>query len=58
MLGDSLTALGERQEMLPEVKIANQGISSDTMSGILEKLDELLEAQPRKVWNMLVANVK
>jgi lysophospholipase L1-like esterase len=56
MLGDSLTELGEWQEMFPEVKIANRGISSDTTSGILERLDEVLEAQPRKVFLMAGIN--
>jgi lysophospholipase L1-like esterase len=56
MLGDSLTELGEWQEMFPELKIANRGISSDTTSGILERLDEVLEAQPRKVFLMAGIN--
>ena len=56
MLGDSLTELGEWQEMFPKVKIANRGISSDTTSGILERLDEVLVAQPRKVFLMAGIN--
>jgi hypothetical protein len=56
MLGDSLTELGEWQEMFPEVKIANRGISSDMTSGILERLDEVMEARPRKVFLMAGIN--
>lgn len=50
MLGNSLTHNFEWHEMFPNVKIKNRGINGDMTIGILNRLDEILESKPKKIF--------
>lgn len=59
-LGDSITAQGEWTELLANYNIQNniqnRGISGDTVTRILRRLDTLLESKPRQVFLMVGIN--
>jgi lysophospholipase L1-like esterase len=56
MLGDSLTERGNWQEVLPEFKVINRGISGDETTGVLSRLPEVISRHPRQVFLMIGAN--
>src|SRR4029077_15358646 len=56
MLGDSLTEVADWRAMLPDVDVANQGISGDTTTGLLLRLDLVRQARPRMVAIMIGVN--
>ncbi len=56
MLGDSLTERGNWQEILPEFKVINRGISSDDSRGVLARLPEVISRHPRHVFLMIGTN--
>ena len=49
-LGNSLTQNGKWEEYFPEQQPVNRGIIGDNTDGILARLDEIIEAQPRKLF--------
>lgn len=49
-IGDSQTEFFELQEMFKSVKIVNRGISGDNTAGVLDRLGEILETKPKKVF--------
>lgn len=55
-LGDSLTDIGEWNELLDNPDILNRGISDDTTSGTLNRLSEIIQLKPRKIFIMLGIN--
>jgi len=55
-LGDSLTDSCEWQEFFRNVAIKNRGISGDTTKGILNRIDEIVEVQPQKIFIMIGIN--
>lgn len=55
-LGDSLTDAGEWQELFKNVRIKNRGISGDTTKGILNRINEVIESQPQKIFIMIGIN--
>ncbi|AZV55823.1 GDSL-type esterase/lipase family protein [Clostridium sp. AWRP] len=55
-LGDSLTDIGQWNELLDNPDILNRGISSDTTSGALNRLIEITKLKPRKIFIMLGIN--
>ena len=55
-LGDSLTDSCEWQEFFRGVSIKNRGISGDTTNGILNRLNEVVQSQPQKVFIMIGIN--
>jgi lysophospholipase L1-like esterase len=55
-LGDSLTDQGEWAELLNDTKIRNRGIAGDTTEGLLERLDEIVESQPAKIFLAIGTN--
>ncbi len=55
-LGDSLTDQSEWSEILKNHKIKNRGISGDTTDGILDRIDEIIEANPKKVFLLIGTN--
>lgn len=55
-LGDSLTDCCEWQEFFRNVSIKNRGISADTTNGILNRIDEIVEPQPQKVFILIGIN--
>lgn len=51
MLGDSITCAVSWNELF-NYPIVNRGINGDTTSGFLQRLDEVLELKPKKVFIM------
>jgi len=49
MLGDSITDNGEWAELFPNARILNRGISGQTTSDMLGRLDEIISRKPKKV---------
>src|SRR3954470_1646757 len=56
MLGDSLTEWGIWHELVPEFRIINRGIAGDTSSGVLIRLQEVIERRPKVVFVMVGTN--
>lgn len=50
MLGTSLTHNYEWHEIFSSVNIKNRGINSDITKGILQRLDEVVESKPKKIF--------
>ncbi len=50
MLGNSLTHNFEWHEMFKNVNIKNRGINGDITKGILQRLNEVIESKPKKVF--------
>jgi lysophospholipase L1-like esterase len=55
-LGDSLTDQGEWQEYFQQINIQNRGISGDTTEGVLNRLDEVIESKPQKIFLLIGTN--
>jgi lysophospholipase L1-like esterase len=55
-LGDSLTNEGEWSDWFPDLKVRNRGISSDTTTGILRRLEPILKGQPQRIFLMIGIN--
>jgi lysophospholipase L1-like esterase len=56
MLGDSITALAQWDDIFPGKAIANRGISGDTIEGILARLQAVIQMKPQKVFIMAGIN--
>lgn len=56
LLGDSLTDQGEWQELLKNINVKNRGISGDTTDGVLNRLDQIIAGQPKKIFILIGAN--
>ena len=56
MLGDSLVALARWNEIFPETRIANRGVSGDTVSGASARLDTVFAVRPKLVVVMVGIN--
>lgn len=50
MLGNSLTHNFEWNEIFNDVNIKNRGINGDITMGVLQRLDEVLESNPLKIF--------
>lgn len=50
MLGNSLTQNFEWHEIFPDVNIKNRGINGDITLGLLQRLPEVLESKPLKIF--------
>ncbi|MBC5775537.1 sialate O-acetylesterase [Pontibacter sp. KCTC 32443] len=55
-LGNSLTAHIDWAELLENKNVRNRGISSDITFGVLERLDEVIEGKPAKVFLLIGIN--
>jgi len=55
-LGDSLTEYGAWNELFPESTVANRGIVGDTTTGVLARLDQVIEGQPSQIFLMIGTN--
>lgn len=55
-VGDSLTDFCEWQEFFRNVSIKNRGIAGETTSGLLERIDNLVESKPQKIFMMIGVN--
>jgi lysophospholipase L1-like esterase len=56
MLGDSITAQGEWNDIFPQVTILNLGIAGDTSAGVLNRLEDVVNLKPRTVFLMIGIN--
>lgn len=55
-LGDSITDECEWAELLGNPNIKNRGISGDTIDRILNRLDEIVDSKPKKIFLMMGIN--
>jgi lysophospholipase L1-like esterase len=55
-LGDSITDLCEWAEVFQNDRIKNRGICGDTTDGILNRIDNIVESQPQKLFLMIGIN--
>lgn len=55
-LGDSITDIGEWNELFPNQKNLNRGISSDNTFGVLNRLKEITRRKPKKIFLMIGIN--
>lgn len=55
-LGNSITDGGEFSEMLGLPNVKNRGISSDVMSGVEQRLEQILRGAPRKLFLLIGIN--
>lgn len=56
MLGDSLTEWGNWHELVPGFRVVNRGIAGDTSSGVLDRLQEVIDRRPEMVFVMVGTN--
>lgn len=49
-VGNSITEMGEWQELLPGKPVVNRGISGDVTYGVLARVDEVLSSKPAKIF--------
>ena len=55
-LGNSITAGTDWMEMLGRTDVRNRGISGDITFGVLERLDEVTEGKPSKIFILIGIN--
>jgi lysophospholipase L1-like esterase len=56
MLGNSITAEGEWNELMQNADIINRGVIGDGTGDILERLDPIIAAKPRKIFLLIGVN--
>ena len=49
-VGNSITEMGEWQELLPGLPVVNRGISGDVTYGVLARMDEVIRSRPAKIF--------
>lgn len=55
-LGNSITFWGDWNELLNSKYIKNRGIPGDISFGVLDRLDEVIKGQPRKIFILIGIN--
>ena len=55
-LGNSITEVGDWQEVIPGKNVVNRGISGDNSWGVLNRLDEVLSSRPHKIFLTIGVN--
>ncbi len=55
-LGDSITEWFPLDEMFPDIRIKNRGISGDTTDGVLRRLHQITGGQPRRIFFKIGTN--
>lgn len=55
-LGNSITDGGEWNELFPDLNTYNRGISGDITGGVLNRLDEVIERRPAKIFLLIGTN--
>lgn len=55
-LGDSITQRCEWSELLPDYNVKNRGIDSDTTTGVLKRIDEIINMNPQKIFLLIGIN--
>lgn len=56
LVGDSITELAEWHELLSTQNVRNRGISGDTTAGVINRLQEITEGNPSKIFIMCGIN--
>lgn len=55
-LGNSITDGGEFSELFDDITIKNRGISSDVISGVIERLYQVVDHSPSKIFLLIGIN--
>ncbi|MBB5337126.1 GDSL-type esterase/lipase family protein [Pectinatus brassicae] len=55
-LGDSMTDEGDWSKLFPQQSVVNRGIGGDTTLGVLQRLDQVIELNPPKIFLMIGTN--
>ncbi|MBC7508211.1 MAG: GDSL family lipase [Ferruginibacter sp.] len=55
-LGNSITQVGKWQELIPNKKVINKGISGDITTGVLARIEDCLLEKPAKIFVMIGIN--
>ncbi|MFK7935017.1 MAG: GDSL-type esterase/lipase family protein [Saprospiraceae bacterium] len=56
MLGNSITEQGEWAELLDNPNVKNRGIAGDGTNGLLDRLSDITEGQPKQIFLMIGIN--
>lgn len=56
MLGNSITNCANWDELFPDKHIKNRGISGDITLGVLDRMDEIVKRQPKKIFILIGIN--
>jgi lysophospholipase L1-like esterase len=56
LLGDSITNCANWDELFPNKKIVNRGISGDITLGVLNRMDEIVKRKPNKIFILIGIN--
>ena len=55
-VGNSISDGGEWSELFADIRIKNRGISGDISAGVLNRIDEIADRKPKKVFVMIGTN--
>lgn len=55
-LGDSITDGARWDELFPDLPVKNRGINGDTVSGVLQRLGEVLSGRPAAIFLLIGTN--
>lgn len=55
-VGDSITDMGEFPELFGDINIKNRGVNSDTISGVLNRIENVAKQHPKKIFLMVGTN--
>jgi lysophospholipase L1-like esterase len=56
LLGDSITNCANWDELFPNKKIVNRGISGDITLGVLDRMEEIVKRKPKKIFILIGIN--
>lgn len=56
LLGDSITNCANWDELFPNEKVKNRGISGDITLGVLDRMDEIVKRKPKKIFILIGIN--
>jgi lysophospholipase L1-like esterase len=55
-LGNSITEMCDWNELFNVTNIKNRGISGDIINGVIERIDEVVSSEPKKIFIMIGTN--
>ena len=55
-IGNSITNGAEWNELFPQKRVKNRGISGDTSEGVFDRLDAVVKGKPAKIFILIVVN--
>lgn len=56
LLGDSITNCANWDELFPNKRVKNRGISGDITLGVLDRMDEIVKRKPKKIFILIGVN--